>query len=152
MQGLVAGAGRSLLLRVYVAQHQSTTPCGPGPARLFPRAHSPTALLNTCRSRINRYIGFGGFFVGVYLIYHAKPLEAMDIKYWAAPRAAKELEVEMRMLDKLNAQPELKERLVTVAKGLNMIEDEAYDLVCILPCCHEDAGVQYRGTLHARHV
>jgi hypothetical protein len=77
----------------------------------------------------NRYIGFGGFFVGVYLIYHAKPLEAMDIKYWAAPRAAKELEVEMRMLDKLNAQPELKERLVTVAKGLNMIEDEAYDLV-----------------------
>ncbi len=67
--------------------------------------------------------------MGVYLIYHAKPLEAMDIKYWAAPRAAKELEVEMRMLDKLNAQPELKERLVTVAKGLNMIEDEAYDLV-----------------------
>lgn len=76
-----------------------------------------------------RYIGYGGFFLGVYLIYHAKPLEALDIKYWAAPRAAKELEVEMRMLDKLAERPELKERLVAVCKDLNMLEEEAYDLV-----------------------
>lgn len=75
------------------------------------------------------YIGYGGFFLGVYLIYHAKPLEALDIKYWAAPRAAKELEVEMRMLDKLAERPELKERLVAVCKDLNMLEEEAYDLV-----------------------
>ncbi len=65
----------------------------------------------------------------MYLIYHAKPLEALDIKYWAAPRAAKELEVEMRMLDKLAERPELKERLVAVCKDLNMLEEEAYDLV-----------------------
>ncbi|KAG2425460.1 hypothetical protein HXX76_013670 [Chlamydomonas incerta] len=75
------------------------------------------------------YVGYGGVAVGIYMIYHAKPLEALDIKYWAAPRAAKELDAEMRMLDKLNERPDLKERLVAVCKDLNMIEDEAYDLV-----------------------
>mmetsp|Transcript_7963 Transcript_7963/g.17078 ORF Transcript_7963/g.17078 Transcript_7963/m.17078 type:complete len:174 (+) Transcript_7963:274-795(+) len=75
------------------------------------------------------YLGYGGFFAGVYLIYHAKPLEALDIKYWAKPRAEKELETEMRMMDKLNSRPDLKEKLVGVAKELNMIEDEAYDLI-----------------------
>lgn len=33
------------------------------------------------------------------------------------------------MLDKLNARPDLKEKLVGVAKQLNLIEEEAYDLV-----------------------
>lgn len=63
------------------------------------------------------------------MIYHTKPLEALDIKYWAKPRAEKELEVEMKMMDKLAARPDLKERLVSVGKKLNMIEEEAYDLV-----------------------
>ncbi|PNH10142.1 hypothetical protein TSOC_003148 [Tetrabaena socialis] len=75
------------------------------------------------------YLGYGGVAVGIYLIYHAKPLEALDIKYWAAPRASKELEVEMRMLDKLNERPDLQERLTAVCKELNMIEEESYDLV-----------------------
>ncbi|EFJ45710.1 NADH:ubiquinone oxidoreductase 17 kDa subunit [Volvox carteri f. nagariensis] len=75
------------------------------------------------------YIGYGGTAVGIFLIYNAKPLEAFDIKYWANPRAAEELEVEMRMLDKLNERPELKDRLVAVCKDLNLIEEEAYDLV-----------------------
>lgn len=54
-----------------------------------------------------RYVGYGGFFLAVYLIYHAKPLEALDIKYWAKPRASDELAMEMRMLDKLQASSEL---------------------------------------------
>ena len=76
-----------------------------------------------------RYAGYGSFFLGVFLIYQTKPLEALDIKYWARPRAEKELQTEMKMMDKLNARPDLKERLVAVAKDLKMIEDEAYDLV-----------------------
>eukprot|EP00798_Chlamydomonas_sp_ICE-L_P023229 gene23229-30452_t len=75
------------------------------------------------------YGGYGIFFAGVFLIYHTKPLEALDIKYWARPRAQKELEEELRMLDKLSSRPDLKERLVAVGKDLNMIEEEAYDLV-----------------------
>eukprot|EP00983_Pelagomonas_calceolata_P096543 1158139-Pelagomonas_calceolata.AAC.3 len=38
-----------------------------------------------------RYTGYGVFFAGVYLIYQTKPLESLDIKYWARPRAEKEL-------------------------------------------------------------
>ncbi|KAG2488401.1 hypothetical protein HYH03_013085 [Edaphochlamys debaryana] len=75
------------------------------------------------------YVGFGVMGAAIYAIYHGKPLEALDIKYWAAPRAAKELDVEMRMLDKLSARPDLQERLSAVLKQLNMIEEEAYDLV-----------------------
>ncbi|GIL80358.1 hypothetical protein Vretimale_12137 [Volvox reticuliferus] len=75
------------------------------------------------------YIGYGGTALGIFFIYNAKPLEAFDITYWANPRAAKELDVEMRMLDKLNERPDLKERLVAVCKDLNLIEEEAYDLV-----------------------
>ncbi|MEW5315783.1 MAG: hypothetical protein WDW38_007188 [Sanguina aurantia] len=44
------------------------------------------------------YIGYGGFAVAIFTIYNAKPLEALDIRYWAAPRAAKELVVEKRMV------------------------------------------------------
>lgn len=75
------------------------------------------------------YVGYGGFFLGVFLIYHAKPLEALDIKYWAAPRAKTELEVEMKMLDKLQTRPDLQERMSAVLKQLNMIDEEMYDLV-----------------------
>ena len=57
-----------------------------------------------------RYVGYGGFFLGVYLIYHAKPLEALDIKYWARPRAESELATEKRMLDKLAERPDLQVR------------------------------------------
>ena len=35
----------------------------------------------------------------------------------------------MKMMDKLAARPDLKQRLVAVAKDLKMIEDEAYDLI-----------------------
>ncbi len=76
-----------------------------------------------------RYAGYGSFFLGVFLIYQTKPLEALDIKYWAKPRAQDELDVELKMLDKLNARPDLQERLSGVGKQLNMIEDEMYDLV-----------------------
>lgn len=76
-----------------------------------------------------RYAGYGSFFLGIYLIYHAKPLEALDIKYWARPRAQTELDLELRMLDKLNSSPELQGRLKAVGKQLNLIEDEMYDLV-----------------------
>jgi hypothetical protein len=65
----------------------------------------------------------------VFLIYHTKPLEALDIKYWARPRAEAELDVELKMLDKLNDRPDLQERLAAVRKELNMIEDESYDLI-----------------------
>lgn len=51
-----------------------------------------------------RYLGYGGFFAGIYFIYHAKPLEALDIKYWARPHAEKELAMEMKMLDKLQVR------------------------------------------------
>ena len=76
-----------------------------------------------------RYAGYGSFFLGVFLIYQTKPLEALDIKYWARPRAQAELDVELKMLDKLNARPDLQARLNAVGKSLNLIEDEAYDLV-----------------------
>jgi len=75
------------------------------------------------------YTGYGTFFLGVFLIYHTKPLEALDIKYWARPRAEAELDVELKMLDKLNDRPDLQERLAAVRKELNMIEDESYDLI-----------------------
>ncbi len=65
----------------------------------------------------------------MFLIYHTKPLEALDIKYWAKPRAQAELDVELKMLDKLKASPDLQQRLAAVGKQLNMIEDEMYDLV-----------------------
>lgn len=58
-----------------------------------------------------RYLGYGAFFAGIYLIYQTKPLESLDIKYWAKPRATLELEEEMKMLDKLSASPDLQERL-----------------------------------------
>jgi hypothetical protein len=58
-----------------------------------------------------RYLGYGAFFAGIYLIYQTKPLESLDIKYWAKPRAVKELDEEMKMLDKLSARPDLQERL-----------------------------------------
>lgn len=41
----------------------------------------------------HRYLGYGTFFVSMYLIYNTKPPEALDIKYWARPRAEKELQV-----------------------------------------------------------
>jgi len=75
------------------------------------------------------YAGYGTFFAGVYLIYQTKPLEALDIKYWAKPRAEAELDMELKMLDKLDANPELKQRLAAVGAQLNMIDDEMYDLV-----------------------
>ncbi|MEW5297049.1 MAG: hypothetical protein WDW36_000283 [Sanguina aurantia] len=75
------------------------------------------------------YIGYGGFAVAIFTIYNAKPLEALDIRYWAAPRAAKELVVEKRMLDKLSARPDILERLEAVGAQLNMIPAESYDLV-----------------------
>ena len=78
---------------------------------------------------MDRYAGYGSFFLGVFLIYQTKPLEALDIKYWARPRAQAELDVELKMLDKLNSSPELQARLNAVGKSLNLIEDEAYDLV-----------------------
>lgn len=74
-------------------------------------------------------MGYGGFFAGVYFIYTAKPKEAFDIKYWAAPRAADELAEEQRMLDNLAARPDLHDRLKGVAKALNLVDEEAYDLV-----------------------
>eukprot|EP00983_Pelagomonas_calceolata_P096542 1158139-Pelagomonas_calceolata.AAC.2 len=37
--------------------------------------------------------------------------------------------LEMRMLDKLNERPDLADRLKAVAKQLNLVEEEAYDLV-----------------------
>lgn len=73
--------------------------------------------------------GYALFFAGVYMIYHAKPVEALDISYWAKPRAAQELAVEMRMLDKLQQRPDLHDRLKGVAKQLNLVEEETYDLV-----------------------
>ena len=76
-----------------------------------------------------RYAGYGTFFLGVFLIYQTKPLEALDIKYWAKPRAQAELDVELRMLDKLNARPDLQQRLSAVGKSLKLIEEESYDLV-----------------------
>lgn len=76
-----------------------------------------------------RYVGYGGFFAAVYLIYHAKPREALDIKYWARPRAEDELRVENRMLDKLSSRPDLQDRLQAVGKQLKLIDDEMYDLV-----------------------
>lgn len=33
------------------------------------------------------------------------------------------------MMDKLSTRPDLKERLVAVARDLKMIEDESYDLI-----------------------
>ncbi|KAL6764806.1 NADH:ubiquinone oxidoreductase 17 kDa subunit, partial [Haematococcus lacustris] len=75
------------------------------------------------------YTGFGLFFAGCYAICHAKPLEALDIKYWARPRAETELEVDMRMMDKLQSSPELMSRLRAVGKQLKLVDDEAYDLV-----------------------
>jgi hypothetical protein len=96
----------------------------PESAQFCGLAHSHPTTVSVCR-----YVGYGGVAVGIYLIYHAKPLEALDIKYWARPRAADELQVELRMLDKLNDRPDLKERLSAVLKSLNMIEEEAYDLV-----------------------
>ena len=77
----------------------------------------------------SRYAGYGTFFLGVVLIYQTKPLEALDIKYWAKPRAQAELDVELRMLDKLNARPDLQQRLSAVGKSLKLIEEESYDLV-----------------------
>lgn len=88
---------------------------------LLNHAHAPPCHL--------RYAGYGTFFLGVFLIYQTKPLEALDIKYWAKPRAQAELDVELKMLDKLNGSPELQQRLFAVGKQLNMIEDEMYDLV-----------------------
>jgi len=41
----------------------------------------------------HRCVGYGGFFLSVYLIYQTKPLEALDISYWARPRAEKEIQV-----------------------------------------------------------
>lgn len=38
-------------------------------------------------------------------------------------------QVEMRMLDKLGERPDLADRLKAVAKQLNLVEEEAYDLV-----------------------
>lgn len=73
--------------------------------------------------------GYAAFFAGIYLIYHAKPLEALDISYWAKPRAEAELAVELRMLDKLQQRPDLHDKLKGVAKQLNLIEQETYDLV-----------------------
>lgn len=98
-------------------------PCSPR----SPRGPDPRPVPSAPRPR--RYTGYGLFFAGVYTVYHAKPLESLDIKYWARPRAEKELEVEMRMLDKLNERPDLQDRLKAVAKGLNLVEEEAYDLV-----------------------
>ncbi len=71
-----------------------------------------------------RYAGYGSFFLGVFLIYQTKPLENLDIKYWAKPRAQAELDVELKMLDKLNASPDLQKRLFSVGQKLNLIEDE----------------------------
>lgn len=78
---------------------------------------------------MRRYLGYGSFFAGVFLIYQTKPLEALDIKYWAKPRAQQELDIELKMLDKLNASPDLQKRLAAVGSQLNMIEDEMYDLI-----------------------
>jgi len=75
------------------------------------------------------YAGYGSFFLGIFLIYQTKPLEALDIKYWAKPRALAELEVEHKMLDKLSLRPDLQARLAAVGKVLNLIEDESYDLI-----------------------
>jgi len=75
------------------------------------------------------YGGYAAFFAGIYAIYHAKPEEALDIKYWARPRAEKELDVEMKMLDKLSQRPDLKDKLTSIAKQLNLVEEEIYDLV-----------------------
>ncbi len=74
--------------------------------------------------RVRRIPGYAAFFAGIYLIYHAKPLEALDIKYWAKPRAERELEVETRMLNKLQASPELQARLKAVAKQLKLVDAE----------------------------
>lgn len=76
-----------------------------------------------------RYAGYGSFFLGIFLIYQTKPLEALDIKYWAKPRAQAELDIELKMLDKLNSSPDLQARLASVGKGLNLIEEESYDLI-----------------------
>lgn len=73
--------------------------------------------------------GYALFFAGCAGIYYFKPAEAFDIQYWAKPRAASELAVEMRMMDKLQASPELQGRLKDVAKKLRLIDEEAYDLV-----------------------
>ena len=72
------------------------------------QAPSPPAALTVPQTPLDhpslpRYPAYGGFFAGIYLIYHCKPLEALDIKYWARPRAQKELEQDMRMMDKLRA-------------------------------------------------
>ena len=56
-------------------------------------------------------------------------MEALDIKYWAKPRAQAELDIELKMLDKLNSSPDLQARLASVGKGLNLIEEESYDLI-----------------------
>ena len=100
------------------------------------QAPSPPAALTVPQTPLDhpslpRYPAYGGFFAGIYLIYHCKPLEALDIKYWARPRAQKELEQDMRMMDKLNKRPDLQRRLSSVAKNLNMIEEEMYDLIFI---------------------
>jgi len=60
-------------------------------AHLLASRHCRTA--DILRPGVCRYLGYGGFFAGVYLIYQTKPLEALDIKYWARPRAEKELQV-----------------------------------------------------------
>lgn len=37
--------------------------------------------------------------------------------------------MEMRMLDKLSQRPDLQDRLKAVANKLNLVDEEAYDLV-----------------------
>ena len=46
----------------------------------------------------SRYTGYGVFFASVYMIYQTKPLEALDIKYWAKPHAERELQVSVRSI------------------------------------------------------
>ena len=87
------------------------------------------AWIDSFSCAILRYAGYGSFFLGIFLIYQTKPLEALDIKYWAKPRALAELEVEHKMLDKLSLRPDLQARLAAVGKVLNLIEDESYDLI-----------------------
>nr|7AR9_g Chain g, ESSS [Polytomella sp. Pringsheim 198.80]7ARD_g Chain g, ESSS [Polytomella sp. Pringsheim 198.80] len=74
-------------------------------------------------------IGYGGFFLGAFCLYYGAPPGHVIPSQWATPKAKDEYAVDMKMIDKYNERPDLQARLSIVLKDLNMIEEEAYDLI-----------------------
>lgn len=67
--------------------------------------------------------------VGIAVVAYGKPADANSIRAWARPRAELELYEDMKMLDRLDARPDLLARLQSICKTANLVEEEAYDLV-----------------------